>query len=575
MFEQFSLRMILHRVKALDYRVRERLGEAALAFAESDDGSISARVRNLLVRIFPSIEACVNALRLVRKNQSEATEESIADSRIPDGIQIRFLGFCILEVLTVEDFRRLETSVSFFPIESLFVSMIRKGRTANLDDESDLLRHQVPGGIIVKDKSLLDPGALTSLLGADQIGHSMMPSRVIKTLPDTVLFVQVFPVQVLPSLFTISVYVHLTAAAAEELLNLHNAAYRPPFILKGLSAEKIIRASPHKLDSDLLRKRQIQQWKRNLRGEIETAVRPLLSGYFSNLTKTSRGAALPTIDVYSLRGAPTIPDAMEDWKQFYDWTSSSRTLGWGDPLGLDFVLGESYVSNLAHFQWGNDVDGRHRPVSHLVLWEEPCKEKLTAEAANNDWLSQSRSAMSLPGADPVMEYACKMLGVMKPGLVVVRVLQGLQLSLDRLRLLAFSRLSKKLSLRVGFRLINSITREALLLDRIAGEFRKERFWPMGLFDLTLFDVQRLRKPGGPDENFTTETEKDITETTDLLKTSSSQVQRWLGESLSLRNTKAIFWLSVVGMFVAVISLISGWESLAGLTLKIFHLMSNR
>jgi hypothetical protein len=138
----------------------------------------------------------------------------------------------------------------------------------------------------------------------------MMPSRVIKTLPDTVLFVQVFPVQVLPSLFTISVYVHLAAAAAEELLNIHNAAYQPPFVLRGLTAEKIIRASPTKLDSDLLRKKQIQHWKENLRGEVETAVRPLLSGYFSTLTKASRGEAFPTIDVYSLRGAPTIPDAM-------------------------------------------------------------------------------------------------------------------------------------------------------------------------------------------------------------------------------------------------------------------------
>lgn len=397
-----------------------------------------------------------------------------------------------------------------------------------------------------------------------------MPSRVLETLPKGVLCVQVFPVELLPSLFMISIYVHLTEEARQELLDLHNKLYLAPFLLRGLSPQKIIGGSPTRVDSDFLRKQSIRKWKENLRGGVEMPLRPLLSGYFLHFAR--RGSRkLPAVEIYSLRGGPTIPDLMEEWKPFYDWTSNAVNLGWAAALGMDFVFGETFVSNLAHFQWGSVIDGKKRPVSQLVLWEEACKQQLEADS-KNAIVSQSQRVLSFPGADPLMEYGAKMLGVMNRGIGVVRVLQGLQLSIDKLRLLAFSRLNKKLPLRLGFRLINRITRDALLLERIDGEFPTERFWPLGLLDLTLFEVQRLRKGGWPDENFTTSVEKEIAEKVELLKNHSSQVQKWVAESLSLRNTKAILWLTIVGLILAIVSVISGWESLLKLASKLSELL---
>lgn len=554
----------------LDYRVREQLGAAALAFADIYDRSWAVRTGRVLPRLFPSIEPRVDALRLVRKNQADAAQESLSASTLPESLRIRLLGFCLFEVFTEEDFRRLERSVNFFPVESLMASMLKRGRRVIHEDESDLLRSQVPGGIIVRDRSLLTPRAFMRVLKENQFGHFLMPSKVIKTLPEEIFFIRVAPFQVLPSLYAISFYVHLTSQARDELLKIHTSRYSAPFVLTGLSPEEIVQASPTTFDCDVLRKREIQQWKERLRIEVEAALRPFVSGYFSTLTKKGR---LPAIDVYSLSGGPPITDAMDDWKPFYDWTSSLTTLGWCDSLGVDFVFGETYLSKLAHFQYGTDLSDGKRPISQLVLWEEPLKEKLTEEAATQNFFNQSGSALSVAGSDSSMEYACKMLAAMMPGLVVVRVLQGLQMSIGQLRLLAFSRLNKRFSLRSGFRLINRITREALLLDRIAGEFKKDSFWPIGFFDLTIFDVRRLRKSGSLDEDFTTDTEKRILERTGLLKNSSTQVQKWLTESLSLQNTKAVYWLSVIAAFVGMVSLLSGWESLIKLASKIIHLFS--
>ena len=559
------------RIHRLDYLSRKMLGEALLAFAVADAKSLSGRVRSLLLRLAPTLEAQVNALRAVDENRSQAARQSIDESRFPSGLEVRLLGFCLLEVFTIEDFRSVESTVNFFPIDSLFVSMLKSARTIDDDEmDGDMLRHQIPGGIIVRDKSLLDPGALRTLLQPEQIGHSLMPSRVLETLPKGVLCVQVFPVELLPSLFMISIYVHLTEEARQQLLDLHNKLYLAPFLLRGLSPQKIIGGSPTHVDSDFLRKQSIRKWKESLRSGVEVALRPLLSGYFSHFARLGR-RKLPAVEIYSLRGGPTIPDLMEEWKPFYDWTSSAVTSGWAAPLGMDFVFGETFVSSLAHFQWGNVIDGKKRSVSQLVLWEEACKQKLEADS-NNAIVSQSQRVLSFPSADPLMEFGAKMLGVMNRGIALVRVLQGLQLSIDKLRLLAFSRLNKKLPLRLGFRLINRITRDALLLERIDGEFPTERFWPLGLLDLTLFEVQRLRKGGWPDENFTTSVEKEIAEKVELLKNHSSQVQKWVAESLSLRNTKAILWLTIVGLILAIVSVISGWESLLKLASKLSELL---
>jgi len=528
-------------------------------------------MRRLLLRLAPKLENQLTALRTVRENREQAVRQSFDESRFPNGVELTLLGFCLMEVFTIEDFRNIESTVNFFPIDSLFLSMFKAARTiGDVETDADMLRHQIPGGIIVRDKSLLDPGALRALLQPNQIGHSLMPSRVLPTLPEGVLCVQVFPVEVLPSLFMISIYVHLTEEARQQLLGLHNELYVPPFLVRGLSAQEIVRGTPTRVDSDFLRKQSLRNWKEDLRSGVEVALKPLLAGYFSHFAGHSQ-RKLPAVDIYSLRGGPTIPDLMEEWESFYDWTASTETLGWAGPLGMDFVFGETYVSNLAHFQWGNTIDGKKRSISQLVLWEEACKQKIEADS-KNPIVGGTHEVLSFPGADPLMEYGAKVLGVMNRGIAIVRVLQGLQVSIDKLRLSAFSRVNKRLPLRLGFRLINQIARDGLLLERIAGEFPGERFWPLGLLDLTLFDVQRLRRGGWPDENFTTRVEKEIAEKVDLLKKNSSQVQKWVAESLSLRNTKAVLWLTVVGLILAAVSVMSGWESLFKLVTKVSDLL---
>ena len=123
--------MMFGLAQRLDYRVREQLGAAALAFADIYDRSSAARTLRVLRRLFPSIEPRVDALRLVRKNQADAAQESLRASTLPESLRIKSLCFCLFEVFTEEDFRRLERSVKFFPVESLYGFDAQKRPSSN------------------------------------------------------------------------------------------------------------------------------------------------------------------------------------------------------------------------------------------------------------------------------------------------------------------------------------------------------------------------------------------------------------------------------------------------------------
>src|SRR5438045_4131015 len=127
-------------------RIKLGVGRAALKWAEANDTSFLGRLRRWAIRTSPSIEARTNALRVVTANQRQSAEDSYLQSRIPTDIEIKFLGFCLFEVFTIEDFKQLEHSLRFFPIDSLLMSMIRKART-DTDEEIDFQRDQAPGGI--------------------------------------------------------------------------------------------------------------------------------------------------------------------------------------------------------------------------------------------------------------------------------------------------------------------------------------------------------------------------------------------------------------------------------------------
>lgn len=518
------------------------------------------------------IESLLTALSVIEQQRRQNVEESYNESRLPLGTEIQFLGFCLFEVFTIEDFRQLDFS-RFFPVESLLRSMILRRHTMIDDHQINVARHQAPS-IIVRDKCLLDPGPLGSFLDdGKQIGHPLAQSCVMPRLPHEILFVQVWPTKILPSLFAITIYVHLTKEGSQRLLELHNQKYQPTVILRRLGEQSILASTPSRLDSDLLRKKTIRKWKESLRREVEVALRPFLSGYFSNSFKAGYRGGLPVIDIYALKGGPQIAHNVEDWKPFYDWTSENSR--WAEPIGIDLIWGTTYVSNLAYFNWGKDFDGSRRPVSQLLLWEESCLQKIKSEDQKNEFFSQSRSAFSLKSADELMDYASRLLMAMIPGISVLQVLEGLQTSIERLRLVAFSGLSKKLTMRAAFRLINKVTREAMLLDRIELEFRKDRLWPFGLFSLVMLDVKGLRRPASPESSLTTDTDEQINEKIALLKMSSAQVQKWLSESLSLKNTAAVLWLSFIALFVAILSLVGGWEAFSKLITEVSQLITNQ
>ncbi len=365
----------------------------------------------------------------------------------------------------------------------------------------------------------------------------------MRKLPVEVDYVEVWLRKILPSMFIVTLDVHLTDEATQQLVRLQDKHY-----LSEIRFEKLIPRGPTGdgyswIGSKAIMQRTILHWLKRLRGEVETCIRPFVSGYFAQWS-SDKTARLPAIEVYALKG-------VTKGESVGEWVRSAR--GWWESFGFALYGYDTYSDGKVLFLPKDKLLGTSDEVTHrlLVLWEEYI-QSIDTKGHGNDKRAVARHTEDT-------------LTALLPCIAVQEVLHCLQRDLEQKRQKLFGAMkpSRFSSVRLGkhLKLNDVVLQTSMLLDRISAEFEQEKAWFR--HDMReLAELKTVKGFGDTEPRALTDALFDsIDFRVQLLDKHVSFAKDWLSQYVTLRNTAATYLLAVVVGIATIISAVLAWLEL--------------
>ena len=466
-------------------------------------------------------------LQQVRQRQRGDSHRAYEISRPPEGTEVEFLSFRLIEIYPSEEAAQVQRAIlQFFP-----------------DLDSDLrhrrftedLKHQAAG---VLGGAWWDLGVAVR---EPERRHFGSPTYPMPDLPKEVEYVRFRLTKILPSLFAMTFDVCLEVEATHKLRRLQEAKYLPDIRFQSLLPIGIRGYARSGFPADFVRQRTILSWLERLQAKVEAPLRPLVSGYFASQSD-GRSPQLPSIQAYAIRGMP------RGKQDITEWIKQSR--GWWSSLGFNFYPFELFSGANLMFVLG--LDDRNSSLSAssyrlVVLWEAYL-ETLNTQPYGGD----ERAAVQYDVFDR--------LEPMLPVMAVLDFLKYPQKRIGELRQNVFGRLKRgKVKCLPSFmRLIKTsdeILLASVLLDRVSTEFRGERGW----LAQRLKDMDKLIRHSPWSEEHAKGLATVMLETVEfrmmVLERLISSIEDWFSQYLTLRNMAAIYWLEIIVAVVTVAGII--------------------
>ena len=475
----------------------------------------------------------IRSLQRIQETNDRQAEDWQKKTKPPEGCELEFLHLRLIELFNIEEFEKLRRGLL-----KLFPAL------ENQTGEGDFLesfrsRSETIEGGVWQDLGTIFRESKQRLIGGNA-------SRTIERLPEDVRFIKLAFHQFLPSVIVIIADVYLTPEAAGRLSGIQARAYHREVRFKNLLPWKAWRG--YSLTGpQILQKRAVLNWLNDLRAGVEGGLRPYLSGQFMQQT-SKRGSRLPAIEVYALRGSP-------EPEKYLRWAIKARH--WLGSYSLEYSP-HSY-GDKRHIFLPRDPTGigGGRSAAHrlIVLWDELIKT-VSAEGYGGD----ERLA--------VIHHTEDLLGALVPRVTILDFLRSIQRNVERLRAITFESMASRKRMGAYFRLYGRVTREAMLLERVALEFDQQKW-------LVEHETQRLTEliadPGreGVDKpNLQKDSLQAIQNQLDLLKKYLSHVRTFFSDFVTQQNIRGtyrlqwlVFWLSIIATLAAILGAIAGWPAL--------------
>lgn len=519
-------------------------------------------------------------LRRIRKSQRQWSERAYTKSRPPEGIEIELLCFRLIEIFHIEDLDRLMGGIfRLFP-----------------DLEDDVLRQEPFAVEFRRSAESIFGGAWWNVgrIFRDKKTGLFGPEAVIKQLPKEVKHIDVEIHKILPSLFIVVLDVHLTDKATEQLTQLQDRHYLSEIRFKRLVPLGKFEGGHSRSNPGAMMKKEILDWLKGLRGEVETCIRPFVNGHFMQ-GSPDKEARLPAIEVYALKGVPTgtkISSTPKSGKEsevgclkmllaklgcVLQWSSSKRTAEqnevqrteietetsiealnswfdetrwWWDSLGFDLHGFNTYTDGKIIFVPGESRKISSRPYRltdrFLVLWE-PYLKTIELKMFGGD----ERAAIA--------HNTRYMLNTVLPSIALLELIEFSQKAFEKLRQEVFGSMRRRwlstVRLSKYIKLNDAILHTSMLLDRISKEFEQQ----MPRFRRENKEIEELKRMESSSQEKSEALGEVLLDSVrfriDFLGEHVLLVQNWLLQYLTLRNTAASFFLAVIAGIAAVISVI--------------------
>ena len=372
-------------------------------------------------------------------------------------------------------------------------------------------------------------------------------------LPEEVYFIDLEVHKLLPSVFAVTLDVHLTDEATHRLIRLQDRQYLPRLELRKAVPWKLWDHGFSETDANMEMRRTILEWLEELRSRVEICLKPFISGHFMK-SSPDKSARLPAIEVYGLKGAP------EGVESFYTWTKEARW--WLDSLGFDFVF-NTYSDGSLVFMRPRDerlfgqLSERGQPTFRLVvLWEQYLKSTDARPHGGNE-----RTA--------IIHKTSYVLTALLPTVPLLRFLNSVQTSIEKIRRVSY--LTMKSGRRLGkyLKLSAKIQRESMLLERISLDIEQQKqileHKMKGLETLEFIVNPADKKKRG---DLKEHTDKTIEYNINLLKSQLSLIRTSSSEFVTLQNMRAMYrlqWyvlvLSIIATIATIISVFAAWPNI--------------
>ncbi len=371
-------------------------------------------------------------LQELRQFQRREAEEAFNGSRPPDGATLEVRTLRLIELFHLEDFDQLRTGLN-----QLFPEFENKFGISNVSETITAFTDEIgPGG-------RAEVGTIRR--GGKDAWFSVGLCCNMAELPVEVSYISLAIHKFLSSSVILTFDVHLTEIARQQVAELQNKYYLPVVKFRGLLpfGKGFLHsvASPFSGASD-----QMELWQDDLRRRIEGCVSPYLKGYFLGEDATDT-ATLPAIEIFVLRGAPTVK------KEFQEWRERGRR--WWEWLGFRFSF-DTYESERALFVWA-DKDSLRQAPHRLVIVADPLSKE-----DNVDY----RPRFVLRG--------------LAAGIAVWELLNLMEDRVARLRKDVFVKRgvwgAPHRHVPISLQLSHQLRRESMLLDRVLNDFEQGASW---------------------------------------------------------------------------------------------------
>lgn len=498
----------------LSNKLRLKLGKAYLKFFNW----LLPQFRGGFIRIFQDIS----------EHHIEEAKEAYECSRPPKEITLEFLYFRLIELFNLEDFDQLRQNIfRLFPdLRDDFFD-----RFSAMEDFTRLAESiQGTGygrlGYVLRHKS-------RGWLG-------MNVYREMPTLPAEVDFIEVHYHKILPSIFLITLDVHLTDDATVNLMSVQDKQYQPAIRFRNLLPWRAPQGSFSVTDSETEMRKAVLGWLEELRGKVKHSFRPFLRGYFTKL-ETNAVVGLPTIEVYGLKGAP------EEIVAFGEWARKSRD--WLDSLGFNFFW-EVYTDERMIFTAPEKFVTRQSSAYRLIVLWDRYVQSVGTDGHGGDEKRAVRYNT---------RYVLEPLGTL---IALHEFLNSIERNVARLRRITFRSMNRIRFLGQYMRLNSVILRESILLDRIPMEFNQSKRLiehkarAIGGFKEVRPDFAKVEE-----ETFSTNAIANLERKMQRLKEQVEHVKQTFSDFLTLQNMRYVYTLQWLVIGLSVVAILASWPNI--------------
>ncbi|MBM3703137.1 MAG: hypothetical protein FJW63_09190 [Actinobacteria bacterium] len=469
----------------------------------------------------------LKTFRRIKEEQEKDSQNTYKRTRFPANLLFNFLYFRLFDIFYIEN-----------------VDNLLKGLKKLFPDKNDSFFIEYNSENFIKNSTGISSGEWLNigyLVGSSKNRFLGQRNRVLKELPSFVDYIHIELHKVLPSFFTLSYDVHLKESVTQELIKLHNSKFKSEITFRKLIPYGKLGGGYSTKSSEIVMRQEILTWISSLQIQVELYLKKFLKGKFFE-DDPSKSTNLPCIEIYVVGKFPESKITIRNW--------IIKSSNWLESLGFHAIHIDSFTNNNLIYipKWYENRDKHFRFNSRLLASKEDYIKTINLDMYGKDEnLALSHNTQG------------DFLTLILPTIVILEMITRFKIKFEKIRSNIFSTFKSDstpfFNLNKDVKLSSSLLQTSVIFDRISKEFDIEQ----KNISAQLEGISDFSKIGNKDKKRYTNLNEEllgmIMFKLKYLKGHVEFADNWLSKFLVLRNLSVTFFLALIAIIVAIISLL--------------------